>query len=161
MIGGHFYSYDCCHLTEISRHLDFQLKGQLTNQVHHHAYETILQIINGLPRLNPGRSKSSSCVAYRFWLIVVDLKTHSIFALCLMAIRYEKYRLKGHEMCSSNATARRHSIAQEIVKKFGYDTVDDDHPYFARHNYLDPGDDFEWHSALVQWQMIPETPALS
>ena len=131
------------------------------NQVHHHAYQTILQMINGLPQLNPGHSKSSSCVAYRFWLIVVDLKTHSIFTLYLMAIQYEKYRLKGHEMCSSNAMAHGHSIAQEIVKKLGHDTVNNDHPYFTRRNYLDPGDDFEWHSAFVQWQTIPETPALS
>ena len=105
-------------------------------------------MINGLSRSDPGRSKSASCVPCRFWLIV-DLKTHSIFALCIMVIRYEGYKLRGHEIPSSNDMVRAHSITQEILKKMGHSTVDDDHPYFDSRNYLDTSDHFECHSALA------------
>jgi hypothetical protein len=56
-IGGHFYSYDMCHLTEFGRYLDFQRNGELTNQMHHHALETLVRMVLGLPRLDPHRGK--------------------------------------------------------------------------------------------------------
>ena len=57
-IGGHFYSYDSIHLTEVARYFDFVRDGSFTNQVHHHALETLAQMLVGLPRSDPNRSKS-------------------------------------------------------------------------------------------------------
>ncbi|KAN0092508.1 hypothetical protein V8E55_003292 [Tylopilus felleus] len=66
-IGGHFYSYDCCHLTEIARYFDVVLRGELTNQVHHHAFETIMQMIIGLPRSDPNRSELPRLLVRHFF----------------------------------------------------------------------------------------------
>ncbi|KAF8119959.1 hypothetical protein EV363DRAFT_1102755, partial [Boletus edulis] len=48
-IGGHFYSYDSCHLTEMGRYFDVQRNGGLTNQMHHHALETLIRMVIGIP----------------------------------------------------------------------------------------------------------------
>ncbi|KAF8549209.1 hypothetical protein OG21DRAFT_1525962 [Imleria badia] len=137
-IGGHFYSYDCCHLTEIGRRFDALLNGRLTNQVHHHAFETIVQMVIGLPRSNPNRS----------------LKTHSIVALCLMVLQPESYKMKEHKTQLSPVVRRAQSIAKEIINTLGYGAVDQ-YPYFAKRNYLDAGETFPWQLGLEQWQVLP------
>ncbi|KAH0836370.1 hypothetical protein J3R83DRAFT_7943 [Lanmaoa asiatica] len=57
-IGGHFYSYDSIHLTEVAHYFDFMCDGSFTNQIHHHALETLAQMLIGLPRSDPNHSKS-------------------------------------------------------------------------------------------------------
>ncbi|KAF8549214.1 hypothetical protein OG21DRAFT_623975 [Imleria badia] len=55
-LSGHFYSYDNLHLTQLARYLDVARKGNLANQVHHHAFETLVQLVIDLPRSDPERS---------------------------------------------------------------------------------------------------------
>ncbi|KAG1761763.1 hypothetical protein EV702DRAFT_1206970 [Suillus placidus] len=77
--GGHFYHYECMHLTEISRYLDAVVGDCLTNQTLHNALETLRRMIIGIPRLSPR----------------IRLFRRSLLALCIMAKQGKEYRAKG------------------------------------------------------------------
>ena len=152
-IGGHFYSYDSCHLTEVGRRFGALLQGEFTNQVHHHAFETIVQMVIGLPRSDPSRSKSS----YRvnpFFISALELKVHSVVALCLMVLHPRSYAMKEHATQLSQAVRHAQSIATEIIKRLGHGALGRKHPYFEKRSYLDAGEVFAWQLGLEKWHVL-------
>ncbi|KAG6371783.1 hypothetical protein JVT61DRAFT_9138 [Boletus reticuloceps] len=135
-IGGHFYSYECFHLTEIARYFDVTLKGELTNQVHHHSLETLMQMIVGLPHLDRERK----------------LKKNTLLALCLMVIHPKRYRLKVHDTIrSTQVSAYCQTIATDIVNSMGGPEFDPQHPYFGKRSYVDAGEDVDWILLISNW----------
>ncbi|OCH83607.1 hypothetical protein OBBRIDRAFT_547796 [Obba rivulosa] len=57
-VGGHFYSYDSMHLTELSRFIDHTHGETLTNEVHYHSKDSIMRLVLALPQITPKRSES-------------------------------------------------------------------------------------------------------
>lgn len=51
--GGHFYNYNCMHLTELSRFIDAELATTATNQDMEHALETLRRMVIAIPFLSP------------------------------------------------------------------------------------------------------------
>lgn len=61
--GGHYYSYETLHMTEVSRDIDARFNGYTTNVDHPHALETLVRLVLALPRLDPARG-ACSCSLY-------------------------------------------------------------------------------------------------
>ncbi|KAG1722732.1 uncharacterized protein EDB91DRAFT_1255929 [Suillus paluster] len=104
--GGHFYNYECMHLTELSRYVDVKEGIFLTNQVHEHTIETLQRLVINLPRLSPS----------------VKLYHRSLMALCIMIIKREKYVAAGNDqrttILKTGSTPRALAIATTIIKHF-------------------------------------------
>lgn len=153
--GGHFYSYDMCHLTEIGRHFDFLCKGEFTNQVHHHALETLVRMLVGLPRLDPERGTFSFPCSPPLSHRSIELSTTSLIALCLMVIRPELYKMGGHVIQHIHGLVHAQEIARQILASLGHSDASDGHPYYSdARNFLEPGERFSHHSCLARWQII-------
>ncbi|KAG6371141.1 hypothetical protein JVT61DRAFT_9909 [Boletus reticuloceps] len=137
-ISGHFYSYDSSHLMEIGRDFNVQHNGGLTNQMHHHVLETLIQMVIGIPRMN------SHC----------ELDIVPLTALCLMVIDPERYKMKGHDIRNVQGLIYTQEIAGEILKGLGHSNLSS-HPYYSSNqNYLEPGDCFLHKSCLSCWQVV-------
>ena len=124
------------------------------NQVHHHVVETLVQMIIGLPCLDPKQSKSLFEFVLHFHLTAVELKTHTLAALCLMVFHPETYRMPGHDIQPTKTIKLGQVIAKDLLlSSMDYDDVNGDHPYFCGHNCHchNPGDDFAWFDSLLKW----------
>ena len=105
-------------------------------------------MVIGLPRSDPKRSKSLSEFVLHFHLTAVELKTHTLTALCLMVLHPETFRMPGHDIRPTKIIKLGQAIAKDLLSSMGYDDVNGDHPYFCGRNCRDPGDDFAWFDGL-------------
>ena len=64
--GGHFYHYECMHLTELSRYLDAVVGDCLTNQMLHNALETLRRMMIAIPRLSPRIRKTRLLILHLY-----------------------------------------------------------------------------------------------
>ncbi|KAG1828584.1 hypothetical protein DFJ58DRAFT_848318 [Suillus subalutaceus] len=105
--GGHFYNYECMHLTELSRYIDHKQGKILTNQVHAHSLETFQRMVINLPRISRR----------------VKLYNRPLIALCTMVLECDKYVAAGTEKpkVRSSTTQPAHDIANAIIKHFWKD----------------------------------------
>ncbi|KAG1853414.1 hypothetical protein F4604DRAFT_1686400 [Suillus subluteus] len=109
--GGHFYNYECMHLTELSRYIDHKQGKILTNQVHAHSLEMFQRMVINLPRISRRVMPSP------------ELYNRPLIALCTMVLECDKYVAAGTEKpkVRSSTTQPAHDIANAIIKHFWKD----------------------------------------
>lgn len=101
--GGHFYHYECMHLTELARCIDAAQGDATTNQHLSHALETLRRMVIATPSLSPR----------------IPMYRRPLLSLCLMSLQGQQYRAKGGKIDAAidrETAAPAKKIADAILK---------------------------------------------
>ncbi|CAA7265614.1 unnamed protein product [Cyclocybe aegerita] len=117
-LGGHFYSYDAAHLTELTRSFGFQTNGSLTNQSHDSALFTLEMMVLALPKIEGRGSKSIAALCRMILRPRQYTAAPALDPDVLMAIEDAAAKRKSGKEYSVT-TARAKSLANNIVQGLG------------------------------------------
>ncbi|KAH7921359.1 hypothetical protein BV22DRAFT_1132340 [Leucogyrophana mollusca] len=102
--GGHFYSYDTMHLTEVSRFIDHTESVFTTNQEHGHCLETLSRMVLALPCL----------VGFR------KFYRRPLLALCVMVLSPDEYVVTAQaNKPTSHYREEAEKISQAVLRRLG------------------------------------------
>ncbi|KAH7904486.1 hypothetical protein BJ138DRAFT_1119367 [Hygrophoropsis aurantiaca] len=127
-IGGHFFTYNTLHLTEMARRIDHTSGYLTTNQFHEHTQETLCRMVLGIPYLYPG----------------TKLYERPMLALCVMVCNQRPYTVKEVGVMLAEHQDAASAICVRILKHLGYTRTSAKNE-LARidADYTDPGEEID------------------
>ena len=123
-VGGHFYSLDTMHLTEMSRDIDASHGTFVTNQLHGHALETVVRLMLALPHTSLERGvyrSSEHTVRTRLIVVPTDIPRRCVIALCVQVLDPNRYHAPGAPECTANFLRDAQILALGILEDMGLD----------------------------------------
>ena len=144
--GGHSFSLDTMHLTELSRSVDSEAGKYITNDSHLGTLETLCRLVIFLTVLPKWRSESYLF----FWSNplnnVIELYKCSLVALWGMVIHHEAYVTQDADVQQSMMLPMAKNIANAVLDMFGLGSCEG---YFAfLGKVFDRGEEVEVHDFL-------------
>ena len=177
-IGGHFYTYNTLHLTELARSIDKGSMDKFTNQTTGIAGMTIMAMTSILPiMVDRGINFSSFLITSLFTWTFQVIHRKPLASLCHMVLYPQKY---GSEIIdadllvynSKHTQPRKRlsdvdnaiSIAQKLVKSLNLPQNVEHYPrgnknredfIFDGYSFLDPGPPVPWAGFVTDLQFEP------
>lgn len=173
--GGHFYSYNSLHLTEVSRAIDFVTNESLSNQSHPCASLTLAMMLAALPLFNEFRKFIFIIIAYLLLTYFVELRTKGLSALCRMVLHPTEYTgtYDDDELTITNLVQGRKKkkkithlpdvtyarvmgehlkaallLDDDVCHSLGKDIHPNDFVFSSPSSWTDPGPEIEWQADL-------------